>query len=37
MDLTPLLSTATLDLAAYTLAHVERLRADIAARIAKFS
>jgi len=37
IDLTPLVRDAALDLAAFTLAHVDRLRADIAARIAKFS
>lgn len=36
IDLTPLVTEASLDLAAYTLAYVDRLRADIAARIAKF-
>jgi LmbE family N-acetylglucosaminyl deacetylase len=33
MDLTPLLGTPTLDLAAYALGFVDRLRADIAARV----
>lgn len=37
IDLTPLVTDAKLDPAAYTLAHLDRLRADIAARIAKFS
>ncbi len=36
MDLTPLVQDASLDVTAFTLAHVERLRADIAARLAKF-
>ena len=36
LDLTPLVQDASLDVAAYTLAYVERLRADIAARLAKF-
>jgi LmbE family N-acetylglucosaminyl deacetylase len=35
MDLTPLIENDQLSLAEFTLAHVERLRADIAARIAK--
>jgi LmbE family N-acetylglucosaminyl deacetylase len=37
IDLTPLVTDHALDVTAYTLAYVERLRADIAARIAKFS
>jgi len=37
IDLTPLVTDPSLDMAAYTLAHLDRLRADIAARIAKFS
>ncbi len=36
MDLTPLVLDAGLDVAGYTLGYVDRLRADIAARIAKF-
>lgn len=36
MDLTPLLTAPTLDVAGFTLVHVDRLRADIAARISKF-
>jgi len=36
IDLTPLVQDVSLDVAAYTLAYVERLRADIAARLAKF-
>jgi LmbE family N-acetylglucosaminyl deacetylase len=36
MDLTPLVQDAALDVAAFTLAHVDRLRADIATRIARF-
>jgi LmbE family N-acetylglucosaminyl deacetylase len=36
MDLTPLVIDPTLEVAAYALAHVDRLRADIASRIAKF-
>jgi LmbE family N-acetylglucosaminyl deacetylase len=36
LDLTPLVLDANLDISAYTLAYVDRLRADIAARIAKF-
>ena len=35
MDLTPLLHTRTLDLAAFTAAHLDRLRADILARLAR--
>ena len=37
IDLTPLVNNPSLDPAAYTLAHLDRLRADISARIAKFS
>ena len=37
MDLTPLVNDATLDVAAFTRAHVDRLRADIEARIARFA
>jgi LmbE family N-acetylglucosaminyl deacetylase len=36
MDLTPLMLDADLDVAAFTLAYVDRLRGDIAARLAKF-
>ena len=36
MDLTPLVADASLDVAAFTQAHIERLGADVAARIAKF-
>lgn len=36
MDLTPLVMDPLLDVAAYTLAYVDRLRADIANRIGKF-
>ena len=35
MDLTPLVADASLDVAGFTLAHVTRLRADIASRIEK--
>ena len=35
MDLTPLVADASLDVAEFTLAHVARLRADIAGRMAK--
>lgn len=37
MDLTPLVHDATLDVEAFTLAHLDRLRADISARLKKFS
>ena len=37
MDLTPLVNDSSLDLAAYTLGYVDRLRADIAGRIARFA
>jgi LmbE family N-acetylglucosaminyl deacetylase len=37
MDLTPLVSDPSLDLTAYTLGYVDRLRTDIAARIARFA
>ncbi len=37
MDLTPLVLDARLDVSAYTLAYLDRLRADVAARIAKFA
>jgi LmbE family N-acetylglucosaminyl deacetylase len=36
MDLTPLVIDPSLDVAAYTLGYVDRLRADIASRIGKF-
>jgi LmbE family N-acetylglucosaminyl deacetylase len=36
MDLTPLVHDTSLDVVAYTLAYVDRLRVDIAARISKF-
>jgi LmbE family N-acetylglucosaminyl deacetylase len=36
VDLTPLVADPALDVTDFTLAHVERLRADIAGRIAKF-
>ncbi|MET0263317.1 MAG: PIG-L family deacetylase [Rariglobus sp.] len=37
MDLTPLVADPSLDIAAFTLAHIERLRSDVAARLAKFA
>lgn len=37
MDLTPLVADPTLDVAEFTLAHIERLRADVASRLARFS
>jgi LmbE family N-acetylglucosaminyl deacetylase len=37
MDLTPLVQNAALDVADYTLAYVDRLRADVAARLAKLA
>ncbi len=37
MDLTPLVHDPALDVTAYTLAYVDRLRSDIAARLKKFS
>jgi hypothetical protein len=37
MDLTPLVNDETLSVADFTVAHIERLRADVAARIKKFS
>lgn len=37
MDLTPLVSDPTRDVADFTLAHIERLRADVAARLVKFA
>ena len=36
MDLTPLVADETLDVAAYTLAHIERLRTDVADRLSRF-
>jgi LmbE family N-acetylglucosaminyl deacetylase len=36
MDLTPLVADETRDVAEFTLAHIERLRADVAERIARF-
>jgi LmbE family N-acetylglucosaminyl deacetylase len=36
MDLTPLVADPTLDVADFTLGHIDRLRADVAARVAKF-
>lgn len=36
MDLTPLVTDPSLDVAAFALGHVDRLRADMAARIARF-
>ena len=36
MDLTPLVNDETLSVADFTAAHIERLRADVAARIKKF-
>jgi LmbE family N-acetylglucosaminyl deacetylase len=36
MDLTPLVSDPTRDVADYALAHVDRLRADVAARLKRF-
>jgi LmbE family N-acetylglucosaminyl deacetylase len=35
VDLTPLVADATLSVEAFTLGHIERLRADVAARLAK--
>ena len=37
MDLTPLVADPALDVAEFTLAHIERLRADVASRLARFS
>ncbi len=37
MDLTPLMRDETLDIAAFTLAYIERLRTDVAARLARFA
>ena len=37
MDLTPLIADPTLSLSAYTLAHIDRLRDDITARLKNFS
>jgi LmbE family N-acetylglucosaminyl deacetylase len=36
MDLTPLVTTPTLDVADYALGYIDRLRADVAGRIARF-
>jgi LmbE family N-acetylglucosaminyl deacetylase len=36
MDLTPLVAEPTLDVADFVLGHIERLRADVAARLARF-
>jgi LmbE family N-acetylglucosaminyl deacetylase len=36
MDLTPLVTDATRDVADFTFAHIERLRADVADRLARF-
>ena len=36
MDLTPLVADETLDVVTFTLAHIERLSADVAARLAAF-
>lgn len=36
MDLTPLVADPALDVAEFTLAHIERLRADVASRLARF-
>ena len=37
MDLTPLVQNATLDVADYTLTYIDRLRAEVAARLAKLA
>ena len=37
MDLTPLVSDPTRDVADYTLGYIERLRSDVAARLARFA
>jgi LmbE family N-acetylglucosaminyl deacetylase len=37
MDLTPLVHDTTLDVEAFTLGHLDRLRADVAARLKKFA
>ncbi len=37
MDLTPLVADPALDVAAFTLAHLDRLRAEVAARLKKFA
>lgn len=37
MDLTPLVADPQLDLASFTLGYIDRLRADVAARLQKFS
>ena len=36
MDLTPLVSEPTRDVADFALAHIDRLRADVATRLARF-
>jgi hypothetical protein len=36
MDLTPLVADATLDVATYTLGYLDRLRADVAARLQRY-
>jgi hypothetical protein len=36
MDLTPLVREPTLDIADFTLAHIDRLRGDVAARLKRF-
>jgi len=36
MDLTPLVANPSLDVAEFTVAHIDRLRADVAGRLAKF-
>jgi hypothetical protein len=36
MDLTPLVADPTRDVADFTLAYIDRLRADVAARLARF-
>ena len=37
MDLTPLVQDETLDVAAFTLAHIDRLRADVSARLGRLA
>jgi hypothetical protein len=37
MDLTPLVQDEKLDIAAFTLAHIDRLRADVAARLGRLA
>ena len=36
MDLTPLVADATLDVAAFTAAHIDRLKADVAVRLGRY-